>query len=133
MRFHCNSFKTTERRVRKVRSSLDIKIPAFTECLIDVCIDPMLEGQDEECLLLQPDPSLAERCSVVMAACLTDPSQTKVMILNPFEQVANIYKNTVLGSAEGIASIVAQVHPGEEVFQTKVEECVRKTGEPLLF
>ena len=119
--------KTTERQTRKVRSSLDIKIPALTECLIDVCIDPNLDGQDEDCLLLQPDPSLAERFSVMMAACLTDPSQTKVMIFNPFEQVANIHKNTVLGSAESITSIVAQVHPGEEVCQTKVDECVRKT------
>ena len=85
---------------RKVHLSRDFKIPSMTEVVEDAYLD------NQECTeknwIIEPEPQLAERCSVMLASTLVEVDKNKtikVRLMNPFPKDIELRRDMVIGVA----------------------------------
>ena len=100
----------------KVRLVDDCEVPGMSELNVEVTIDPDVDADKGDLLVVEAHPRLAQKHSVVLARAVIEVpeghSVRVVRILNPFQVPSKLYKGTVLGSAEGGAYLM--IEPGEE-------------------
>lgn len=98
--------------VRKVRAVDKDVIPPLSEKVVDVMIDDLSDGGEESAMLVQSNPDFVERYGVVVGASLVDPTRTttvKLRLMNPNNFSATIHPEMVLGLAESIDGVQAEI------------------------
>ena len=117
---------------RKVMAREDVHIPGMSEVLVEVIVEHCKPGgEDDLCIILEPDPRLAERSSLVIASSIMVGSgnmASTVRVMNPFEETAMVHRGMVLGTAEGV-DVLAEL-TNEDRDNTVPVESIRTCKEP---
>ena len=94
-------------KIRRVTVADDYIIPAMSETLVQVFVERE-ETEEQADFILEPDPSLAERYSLAMAASMVDINRTvtqAVRLMNPFPTPTKLHQNSLIGYAEPVEEV----------------------------
>ena len=109
-------------RIRRVTVADEYVIPPMSEALVDVFVEK--NGTEEQCdFILEPDPSLAERYSVAMAASMVDVNRTvtqAVRIMNPFPTPTKLHQDCLIGYAEPVEQVTVLKETEDDLEKTNM-------------